>query len=130
MNNTVLFEAFENGVLRVPNMTKPFADIPWTDHPAYGGVQLKHLITSKDTDGKFSYHLIRIAPNMSINGHMHQTQLETHEVISGTGVCVNNGQELAYETGVMTIFQPQTLHSVTAGDDGLQIFAKFMPPLV
>ncbi|WP_347223788.1 hypothetical protein [Bacteroides congonensis] len=26
----------------------------------FEGVELKHIITAKDTDGKFSYHLVRI----------------------------------------------------------------------
>lgn len=31
-------------------------------------------------NGKFSYHLVRIAPDCSIGNHIHETQLETHEV--------------------------------------------------
>ena len=78
---------------------------------------------------KFSYHLVRIAPNKSIGEHIHKEQLETHEVIAGSGVCINEGLEIPYESGTMTVLKMGTPHSVNAGADGLYIFAKFIPAL-
>ena len=125
-----LFEKFnEGGKLLLPDATVTFDAIPWSKHPAFEGVELKHIITSERTDGQFSYHLVRIAPNKKIGNHIHEKQLETHEVISGTGVCVNDGVELPYETGVISIFPVGVPHEVIAGDDGLCLFAKFMPAL-
>ena len=125
-----LFEKFnEGGKLLLPDATITFDAIPWSKHPAFEGVELKHIITSERTDGEFSYHLVRIAPNKKIGSHIHEKQLETHEVISGTGVCVNDGVELPYETGVISIFPIGVPHEVIAGDDGLCLFAKFMPAL-
>ncbi len=125
-----LFEKFnEGGKLLLPDATVTFDAIPWSKHPAFEGVELKAIITSERTDGQFSYHLVRIAPNKKIGSHIHEKQLETHEVISGTGVCVNNGVELFYEEGVISIFPIDVPHEVIAGDDGLCLFAKFMPAL-
>ncbi len=125
-----LFEKFnEGGKLLLKDATVTFDAIPWSKHPAFEGVELKHIITSERTDGEFSYHLVRIAPNKKIGSHIHEKQLETHEVISGTGVCVNDGVELPYETGVISIFPIGVPHEVIAGDDGLYLFAKFMPAL-
>ena len=125
-----LFEKFnEGGKLLLPDATITFDAIPWSKHPTFEGVELKHIITSERTDGQFSYHLVRIAPNKKIGNHIHEKQLETHEVISGTGVCVNDGVELPYETGVISIFPIGVPHEVIAGDDGLCLFAKFMPAL-
>ena len=125
-----LFEKFDGGgKLLLPDAEISFAAIPWSKHPAFEGVELKHIITSERTDGEFSYHLVRIAPNKKIGSHIHEKQLETHEVISGTGVCVNDGVELPYETGVISIFPIGVPHEVIAGDDGLCLFAKFMPAL-
>lgn len=125
-----LFEKFnEGGKLLLPDATITFDAIPWSKHPAFEGVELKHIITSERTDGEFSHHLVRIAPNKKIGNHIHEKQLETHEVISGTGVCVNDGVELPYETGVISIFPIGVPHAVIAGDDGLYLFAKFMPAL-
>ena len=125
-----LFEKFnEGGKLLLPDATITFDAIPWSEHPTFKGVELKHIITSERTDGQFSYHLVRIAPNKKIGNHIHEKQLETHEVISGTGVCVNDGVELTYETGVISIFPIGVPHEVIAGDDGLCLFAKFMPAL-
>ena len=125
-----LFEKFnEGGKLLLKDATVTFDAIPWSKHPAFEGVELKHIITSERTDGQFSYHLVRIAPNKRIGSHIHEKQLETHEVISGTGVCVNDGVELPYETGVISIFPIGVPHEVIAGDDGLCLFAKFMPAL-
>ena len=125
-----LFEKFnEGGKLLLPDATVTFDVIPWSKHPAFEGVELKHIITSERTDGQFSYHLVRIAPNKKIGNHIHEKQLETHEVIAGTGVCVNNGVELSYEAGIISIFPIGVPHEVIAGDDGLCLFAKFMPAL-
>lgn len=125
-----LFEKFnEGGKLLLPNATVAFDAISWSKHPTFEGVELKHIITSEKTDGQFSFHLVRIAPNKKIGNHIHEKQLETHEVISGTGVCVNDGVELSYEAGVISIFPIGVPHEVIAGDDGLCLFAKFMPAL-
>lgn len=124
-----LFEKFNNGELKLPNKTIAFKDIPWSKHPTFDGVELKHIITAKDTDGTFSYHLVRIAPNKSIKNHIHETQLETHEVIAGSGACINDGAKLDYVPGVISIMPAKIPHEVHASEDGLYLFAKFMPAL-
>lgn len=125
-----LFKKFDGeGKLLLPDAEVSFAAIPWSKHPTFEGVELKHIITSEKTDGQFSYHLVRIAPNKKIGNHIHEKQLETHEVISGTGLCVNDGVQLPYEVGVISIFSIGVPHEVIAGDNGLYLFAKFMPAL-
>ena len=124
-----LFETFDSGSLRLPEATAEFADIPWAKHPAFDGVALKHIVSAKDTAGQFSYHLVRIAPGKSIRNHIHETQLETHEVIAGSGVCINDGAAIPYEPGVISLMPAGIPHEVNAGADGLFLFAKFMPAL-
>lgn len=124
-----VFESFNEGVLRLPSAETSFAEIAWSKHPVFEGVELKHIITSKDTDGAFSYHLVRIAPNKSIKNHIHETQLETHEVITGNGECINCGAKLKYEPGVISIMPAKVQHEVNAGAEGLYMFAKFFPAL-
>ena len=124
-----LFEKFETGKLVLPSSQLNFKSVNWSPHAKFEGVALKHLITAKDTNGTFSYHLVRIAPNKKIGQHIHETQLETHEVIVGSGVCVNNGKELSYEVGTISIFLAGIEHEITAGADGLYLFAKFIPAL-
>ncbi len=124
-----MFEKFENGRLFSPEKEKRFSDIPWNNHPSFTGVALKHLVTGDDTDGLFSYHLVKIAPGHAIGDHIHDPQLETHEVIDGSGIC-RSGQAVGeYFAGVISLIPPRLHHSVEAGDDGLLLFAKFMPPL-
>lgn len=128
MDNNV-FEQFNNGKLVLPNFTVDFTKIPWSKHASFEGVELKHIITGEKTNGEFSYHLVRIAPNKSILSHIHETQLETHEVIAGFGTCINNGSSLKYRPGVISIIPSKIRHEVNAGDEGLYIFAKFFPAL-
>ncbi|EKQ53086.1 MULTISPECIES: cupin domain-containing protein [unclassified Clostridium] len=129
MENKMLFEKFNEGKLLLPNKEISFEKIVWSVHPTFDGVELKHIITSKDTNGEFSFHLVRISPNKKIEMHLHETQLETHEVICGTGVCINNGIKLNYTPGVISIFPANIQHEVLAGNDGLYLFAKFFPAL-
>lgn len=130
MDHQALFEQFDKaGKLILPKGEFSFADIPWSKHPAFEGVELKHLVTARQTEGKFSYHLVRIAPNKKIGNHVHEAQLETHEVIVGSGVCINDGAEIRYEPGVISILPRNVPHEVTAGSEGLYIFAKFMSAL-
>lgn len=127
--NKDLLESFNNGSLRLPTKTVEFAEIPWKEHPSFDGVELKHIVTAKDTGGEFSYHLVRIAANKSIGNHIHETQLETHEVIAGSGECINDGTAIPYEAGTISIMPSGVPHEVNAGKDGLYLFAKFMPAL-
>ena len=124
-----LFEKFNNGELRLPEKTILFKEIAWSKHPVFEGVELKHILTSKETGGEYSFHLVRIAPNKTIQNHTHDPQLETHEVIAGYGKCINNGKELIYEPGVISIMPAKIPHEVHAGPDGLYLFAKFIPAL-
>ena len=124
-----LFEKFNNGELRLPEKTICFKKIAWSKHPTFEGVELKHILTSKETGGSYSFHLVRIAPNKSILNHTHDPQIETHEVIAGFGKCVNDGKELSYEPGVISIMPSKVPHEVHAGKEGLCLFAKFMPAL-
>lgn len=125
-----LFEKFsEGGKLLLADDAVTFDAIPWSVHPTFEGVELKHIVTSEKTGGQFSFHLVRIAPNKKIGSHIHEKQLETHEVISGSGICVNDGAELSYEAGVISVFPAGVPHEVRAGEDGLCLFAKFMPAL-
>ena len=123
------FELFSNGKLGLPEKEIGVTEIVWSKHPTFEGVELKHIVTAKDTDGKFSYHLVRIGPDCSIGNHIHETQLETHEVIKGSGKCVNAGSTIPYEPGIISIMQSGVPHEVAAGPEGLYLFAKFMPAL-
>lgn len=125
-----LFEQFNNaGRLILPDTEISFADIPWAKHPTFEGVELKHIVTSEQTGGQFSFHLVRIAPNKKIENHVHKTQLETHEVISGNGLCINDGLQIKYKPGIISILPMNVPHEVIAGNEGLYIFAKFIPAL-
>ncbi|MDY3795886.1 MAG: hypothetical protein SOZ81_04135 [Agathobacter sp.] len=69
-------------------------------HPTFEGVELKHIITAKDTDGHFSFHLVRIAAGKTIGNHR-----------------------------VISIIPAKIPHEVKAGNEGLYLFAKFIPAL-
>ena len=61
--------------------------------------------------------------------HIHETQLETHEVIAGNGTCIHADTTLDYVPGVISILPKKVPHEVVAGDNGLYLFAKFIPAL-
>lgn len=129
MSTKTVFVAFNTGILATDVGERDFSPLPWNPHPVFPGVALKHLVTSAESGGFFSYHLVRIDSGMTIGAHVHDPQLETHEVIAGKGVCVNGERKVEYVPGVLTLFRPKVRHEVSAGGEGLLLFAKFMPPL-
>ena len=52
-----LFERFNEGTFTSPYGKKAFAELDWNPHPAFEGVELKHLLTAADTGGGFSFHV-------------------------------------------------------------------------
>ncbi len=128
MENEV-FKAFNEGKLEVPGKVIDFNSISWSQHPVFEGVELKHIVRAAETDGAYSFHLVRIAPGFSIKDHIHDPQLETHEVIAGYGKCINDGVEIDYKPGVISIMPSRVHHEVHAGEEGIYLFAKFFPAL-
>lgn len=124
-----IFKKFDKGQLALPERVVDFNSLKWNEHPTFEGVALKHIVTAKDSGGLFSYHLVRIAPNCKIGLHTHETQLETHEVVAGSGICLNNGKSIDYIPGVISIMPAKIKHEVIAGNEGLYLFAKFIPAL-
>jgi quercetin dioxygenase-like cupin family protein len=103
--------------------------LPWNAHPKFAGVFLKHLVTGKDTQGRFSAHIVRVDPGHAIGDHAHATEIELHEVVGGSGRCLLDGKEIAYRPGVFVVVPQAAAHVVEAGDDGLLLLAKFAPAL-
>ena len=129
MESKNIFELFENGKLFFKGETDKIAAMPWNKHAKFEGVELKHIITAKHTDGKFSCHLIKVAPGKKIGLHSHNGQTEIHEVVAGFGKCICEGKELEYVPGSMGFMPAEALHEVTAGQEGIYMLAKFFPAL-
>ncbi len=124
-----LFALFDEGTAHTPAQRTQLQELPWHEHKQFADVFLKHVITSNDTEGQFSCHLVRIAPNKSIGLHTHEQQVELHEVIQGSGTCIMANNQLQYTPGVIAIMPRSALHQVNAGDNGMLLFAKFIPAL-
>jgi quercetin dioxygenase-like cupin family protein len=121
-----LFDTFDiDGRLVLPDGERLFGEIEWVKHPVFEGVWLKHLMVC--AGGEFSFSLVKIAPNKKIGSHFHKEQLEIHEVIAGSGVCVNEGVNIEYKSGVVSILKKGAAHEVEASAEGLFLFAKFIP---
>ncbi|MBP2643797.1 MAG: cupin [Firmicutes bacterium] len=104
-------------------------DLMWHEHPLFKGVALKHLITGKNTEGKFSSHLVRVKSGCEIGKHVHNGKWELHEVIEGHGKCIIGNKEIDYYEGITTVIPSDIAHIVKAGEDDLYILAKFIPAL-
>jgi len=102
----------------------------WNPHAKFQGVSLKHLITGSDTDGRLSLHHVKIDPGCAIGDHTHAGMVEIHDVISGEGACVLEGQEIRYSLGSMGVMPADRVHRVVAGKNGLLLLATFSPALV
>ncbi|MEF2144574.1 MAG: cupin domain-containing protein [Desulfovibrionaceae bacterium] len=117
-------------VARCDGQSESVDSLPWNAHPAFAGVELKHLVTGADTQGATSLHVVRVAPGCSIGEHVHSPQWELHEVLAGSGECFMDGLGVAYAPGVTRILPPDRPHEVRAGKEGLHLLAVFAPALV
>ncbi|MBG0777696.1 MAG: cupin domain-containing protein [Desulfovibrionaceae bacterium] len=106
------------------------ADAPWNDHPAFTGVRMKHLVTGAETAGRFSCHLVQVAPGCALLSHTHPTQVELHVVLQGDGQCTLCSRAVDYAPGSMAVIPQASEHAVRAGNGGLTILAQFAPALV
>lgn len=119
------------GSLATPQGDADLAARPWTPHPRFAGVALRHLVTGADTDGRLSTHLVRIAAGCRLEEHTHAESLELHEVVAGAGTCELAGRSVRYAPGACGLIPAGAPHSVRAdaGED-LYILAKFAPALL
>lgn len=121
-----IFEQFEHGSLTVEQHQQNLSSLPWIEHKEFAGVFLKNIVSTQQTQGLLSCHLVRINPHGKIGLHAHPTQIELHEVVSGNGTCMTEHGAISYEPGSVTILAHGTAHEVQAGSKGLCLFAKFV----
>ena len=121
-----LFQQFESGILAESGKQMDIGLCPWNEHKNFAGVSLKNIVTTAQTAGLFTCHLVRIKPNHKIGMHTHPNSIELHEVIKGSGTCQTETGEVHYAPGVMAIIPNNEQHEVRAGEEGLYLFAKFI----
>ncbi|OPX64820.1 cupin domain-containing protein [Methanoregula sp. PtaB.Bin085] len=114
----------------LPGQTVLIESLPWNPHPKYAGVFLRHMVTGNDTGGRMSLHHVRIDPGCAIGDHAHNGQVETHDVLEGSGTCTLEGKKIAYVPGVLGVMPADKVHRVDAGEGGLLLLTTFSPPLV
>lgn len=105
-------------------------DFEWTEHPKFKGVSMKHLIKGIATEGLFSCHIVKVMPDCCLELHIHEGNIEMHEVMEGTGTCLLDGKEIRYQSGVSAIIPKNAPHMVKAGENGLLMMARFSPALL
>ena len=126
---SIVLEQLCQGKVVAGLAAKNVESLPWNNHPAFAGVALKHLITGKDTDGKFSCHIVRIDTGCEIGTHIHEGKWELHEVVKGKGYCLLENEKVDYDAGIVTAIPADLPHSVVA-EEQLYLLAKFVPALL
>ncbi len=119
-----------NGLLACPEGERLIESLDWQPHPRFPGVALKHLLRGADTQGRISCHLVRVAPGCGLGEHTHESQLEVHTVLEGSGRAGVADRMHAYAPGAVALIPQGDRHFVEAGDEGLLIYATFSPALV
>ena len=77
-----------------------------------------------------SSHIVKVDPGAVLEEHVHEGQLELHEVIQGDGRSELGSKNADYYPGRMAVIPKGIKHKVIAGDNGLVILAKFFPALL
>lgn len=130
MENKMISTNIANGTIHYSDRSDSLSDVEWTKHSEFKGVYLKHMIKSTDTTGLFSSHLVKIEPGSCLETHIHENQLELHEVIEGDGTCQLIEERFDYHPGKMAVIPKGKRHMVLAGKKGLTLLAKFFPALI
>lgn len=130
MDEKRLTEIFEQNIVFSPGYETEANAKPWYSHPAWKGVFLKDLVTGKESDGKFSYHLVRVWKDCEVADHDHETQWEWNLVVSGKGVFVIGDKEVTIVPGQTFVTPPKNHHTVSAGNEDISLLALFIPALV
>lgn len=125
-----LVKTFDDGAVMIGDRRIAVQELPWNDHAAFKGVALKHLVTGKDTGGRFSCHIVRVRAGCEIGDHIHAGKFELHEVISGAGTGILEGKEMRYLPGVVAVVPENLHHRLIAGAEDLYLLAKFVPALL
>ena len=90
-----------------------------------GEVKIEHLLTKEELYNKGRmYARITLVPGSSIGYHIHEGEMETFHIISGSAKISDNGTEIIAETGDTILTQSLNGHSVEcAGDEPLVMIA-------
>ena len=129
MDNAIV-GTMDNGLVLIGSRQYAMQDLPREKHKEYKGVYVKHLVTGKDTGGRFSCHAIRIDAGAVIGDHVHAGAIELNEVLGGAGAGTLEGEEFSFVPGMVALIPEGRAHGVIAGKEGLYFLAKFVPALL
>ena len=125
-----MIEQIEQGQIVTFENNMDMTELKWNKHASCEGVFLKHIVTGKFTDGKFSCHLVKVQAGCEISEHVHQNNWELHEVVAGEATGYLADQKISYVTGTTIVIPQGEKHRVVAGKQDLYLLAKFIPALV
>lgn len=120
---------FENGEVGTISEIIKSEDKNFNPHPKFKGVYLKDLVTGDMTGNKISCHLVKVEPFCTLDTHVHENNLEIHEIISGNATCYIGENTISYNVGTIGVIPENVPHKVEAGENGIYILAKFIPAL-
>lgn len=126
MKTKTVADAFEFGDIIMPDLKNEAVDIPWYSHPEWKGIFLKNLISSEETSGKFSYHIVKILDNCKVMDHTHEDQWELNFVLMGKGTFILDNVEYPIKQGQVFATPPGYHHDVSARDGDLSLVAVFI----
>ena len=70
MQTMELSGIFQEGSVWKGEASVAIEELPWSEHPSFKGVFMKHLLSGQQTAGSLSCHLVRIDPNCEIGNHI------------------------------------------------------------
>lgn len=124
MSNKI-YEMFAEGLLYKEDVQECFADKAWNPHPAYNGVCIKQLVAEAG-EKKVRLLLVKVDPGCEMLAHVHENEMEIHQVIGGSGCFDNVGVKREYKPGMISVIPCNSMHAVKAGAEGLHILAIFV----
>jgi quercetin dioxygenase-like cupin family protein len=112
-------------------ITEKVDALPWVMHPTAKGVEIKPLVSQKDTGLDVTCMLVSVPQGVEVPEHVHPGQVDILYPLQGKArMWVAGGEIFDLEPGVIVRVPRNTPHKIFDVTEALLIYDVFQPALI
>jgi quercetin dioxygenase-like cupin family protein len=105
--------------------------VPWLPHPTAKGVEIKPLVSRKDTGLNVTCMLVRVPAGVDVPEHVHPDQSDILYPLEGKArMWVAGGESFILQPGTIVRVPQNTPHKIYEVTEPLLIYDVFQPALL